>query len=225
MKSLIPSVVTGLVVAAVLLAVEHRPAELPMMAAPSGSWLLYAIAFVLVAPFLKEGATLFGKAWWSRAKGTVDAGRGLVAMVGQRFGSGATWKGFAVTLVVGIAIGMVFSGGVRLPSFTLPSLPNFPSIVAPTQPTAVTYVYEKDAGGIPSGVASGISKLNAQGILATTFEEDTTDGSGETPEQYKAAKEAATKAGLPALVVQAGNVATKVVKGPTTEQHVLEAAK
>jgi hypothetical protein len=91
--------------------------------------------------------------------------------------------------------------------------------------TAVTYVYEKDAGGVPSGVAGALNQLNRREptILATTFEEDTKDATGETPHQYKPALIAAQAAGLPALVVQAGDKVLKVVKAPKTDTEVLEA--
>lgn len=134
---------------------------------------------------------------------------------------GQWWSGFAVGACVAACVFLV-SGG--LPSFQWPNF-SWPAIVSPAEPASkVTYVYEKDDGGIPSGVAAAISKLNQQGIEATVFEEDTTDSTGDTPEQYKIAKEAAQKAGLPALVVQSGNTA-KAIKGVTTEQQVLEAAK
>ena len=70
-----------------------------------------------------------------------------------------------------------------------------------TKPTAAIYIYEKDQGGIPAAVSAALSKLNATGLRATTFEEDTVDGSGSVPEQYRVPLEAAQKAGLPALVV------------------------
>lgn len=97
-----------------------------------------------------------------------------------------------------------------------------------TKPVRATYVYEKDQGGVPSGVASALMKLNAQTppVLASEFEEDTVDGTGQVPDQYAKALEAARKAGLPALVVQdaAGNVVRTVPK-PTTEAQVMDAMK
>ena len=92
----------------------------------------------------------------------------------------------------------------------------------------VTYVYEKDNTIIPKPVAYALQKLNEDetaGILASEFEQNTTDGNGEIPDQYKIALETAKEAGLPALVVQSGDRVVKVVKNPTTEEHVTEAVK
>jgi hypothetical protein len=91
--------------------------------------------------------------------------------------------------------------------------------------TAVTYVYEKDSGGVPSAVGGALDKLNRREppIMATAFEEDTKDATGDTPLQYKAALIAAQAAGLPVLVVQAGDKVLKVVKAPKTDSEVLEA--
>jgi len=85
----------------------------------------------------------------------------------------------------------------------------------------VTYVYEKDQGGVPSAVMSGLNKLNERKILATTHERDTKDGDQQIPDQYKVAVEAAKK--LPSLVVQAGDKVLKVVESPNTEEDVTKA--
>lgn len=107
------------------------------------------------------------------------------------------------------------SGGIKLPSIVAPA----------AKVTAVVYVYEKDEGSVPPAVLAALDRLNRQGVVATAFEEDTVDGSGETPEQYKIALADARKAGLPALVVLAGDRFVRVVKSPKTEEEVLEAAK
>jgi hypothetical protein len=91
--------------------------------------------------------------------------------------------------------------------------------------TAVVYVYEKDQGSVPPPVLSALDKLNRQGITATSFEDDSTDGTGDVPDQYKAALPAAREAGLPSLVVSAGERVLRTVKGPTTEEQVIESAK
>jgi hypothetical protein len=93
-----------------------------------------------------------------------------------------------------------------------------------TTATAATYIYEKDNTAIPVGVSTGLNRLNREkNIRATLFEEDTVDGDGDVPDQYKVPLDAATKAGLPALVVTAGDTVLKVVKDPRTEQQVFEA--
>lgn len=103
------------------------------------------------------------------------------------------------------------------PAFSLPALT--------TKATAAVYVYEKDQGGIPTAVLAGMNRVNREkGILATAFEEDSTDGS-ETPEQYKLPLAEAQKAGLPAFVVMAGDKAKKVVKAPKTADEIWEAVQ
>lgn len=90
---------------------------------------------------------------------------------------------------------------------------------------AVTYVYEKDQGEPSSGVMAGLNRINREKKLkATIFEEDTLDGSGQVPDQYKTALDAARAAGLPALVVTAGEKVVNVVKNPTTAEQVWGAA-
>lgn len=90
--------------------------------------------------------------------------------------------------------------------------------------TAVTYVYEKDTNAVPVGVLAGLNRLNREKkITASVFEEDTRDGSGEVPDQFKAALTAATSAGIPALIVTGGDAVLKVVKAPTTEEQTVGA--
>jgi hypothetical protein len=93
--------------------------------------------------------------------------------------------------------------------------------------TRATYIYEKDNNTIPRAVVKALQQLNADGsgIVATEFEQNTTDGNGEVPDQYKIALEAAKKAGLPCLIVQAGDTVKKTVKDPKTTAEVLEACK
>jgi hypothetical protein len=89
------------------------------------------------------------------------------------------------------------------------------------KPTSATYVYEKDQGGVPSAVMSGINKLNVERkIIANPFERDTKNGNQQIPAQYKIAVEAAKE--LPSLVVQAGDRVLKIVKSPKTEDDVLK---
>jgi hypothetical protein len=92
--------------------------------------------------------------------------------------------------------------------------------------TMVTYVYEKDQTSVPRPVSLALQQLNAGGsIVATEFEEDTVDGTGDIPDQYKIALAEARQSGLPALVVQAGNSVVRVIKDPKTAESVLEASK
>lgn len=99
-----------------------------------------------------------------------------------------------------------------------------PPVTPVTKVTMATYCYEKDDTVVPRGVKTGLMKLNQEGILATLFEEDTTNPDGEIPEQYRIAAAAAKEAGLPCLVIQADDTVVRVIKNPGTEQHVLQAA-
>jgi hypothetical protein len=97
-----------------------------------------------------------------------------------------------------------------------------------SEPTQVVYVYSKDAGPVPRPVAGALMDINANeklGIEATEFEHDTTDGDGDVPEQYRAAKRAAEAAGLPAVVVLAGGRVIATVKAPSTHSQIMELIK
>ena len=90
--------------------------------------------------------------------------------------------------------------------------------------TAAVYVYEKDDGGVPAYVTVAVNKLNRdRKIVATLLEDDTTDGDGDIPDQYRAALDAARKAGLPAVVALAGRTVIRVTPRPASEAAVMEA--
>lgn len=98
-------------------------------------------------------------------------------------------------------------------------------IVVPA-PTAAVYVYEKDDGPIPPGVLSGIDRLNRErNIVASSFEDDSRDGTGNVPEQYRPALAAAKSASIPSLVVMSGTAAVRIVPRPTTEEQVMGAVR
>ena len=113
-----------------------------------------------------------------------------------------------------------------------------PDIVEPNKPTPtpttpaidkidrVTVVYEKDEAVITPPVAKALSLLNRQGIIATEFEVDTVDGDNETPEQYREAKKAAEREGLPSAVFQSGAKVVSTIKilPATTTEQIMEAA-
>lgn len=104
--------------------------------------------------------------------------------------------------------------------------PDVSPILQPSEKaTAATYFYEKDQTAIPAAVMSGINKLNLAGIVATTCEANPDDGTGDVPDQYKIPLAAAREAGLPALVVMAGDKVLRVVKNPATLEQVVEAAQ
>jgi hypothetical protein len=137
------------------------------------------------------------------------------------------WTWAVILLSVGIFVG---AGGRGLVSFDWREWVKLPDVVAPVEPVApakptkVTYVHEKDQGGVPSGVRVALDKLNRQGVLATEFEDDTTNAAQQVPAQYRIAKAEADKAGTPVLVVQAGDVVLRVAK-VKTEAETLEAAR
>lgn len=98
--------------------------------------------------------------------------------------------------------------------------------VMPSEATAATYVYDYPDMPVPIGVSTAIDRINRETeIRATLFEEDTLDGDGDVPDQYKVALEAANKMGLPAFVVQAGDTVINVVKDPKTQGEVMEAVR
>ena len=107
-----------------------------------------------------------------------------------------------------------------------PDTPVLPVVDPTTKPTSAVYVYEKDQNAVPSAVMSGLNRLNREKkIIATVFEDDSTNGKSGVPEQYKAAYEAAKKEGLPVLVITAGDKVLKTIKAPKTEAEVFEAVK
>lgn len=121
---------------------------------------------------------------------------------------------------------LVVSGALLLAGASLPHIPiHLPApitIPTTTKATSAVYVYEKDAGPIPNAVSAGIDKLNREKkIPVTLFEQDTKDGTGETPEQYKAALAAAKNETLPAFVVLSGSNVLKVVKAPKTAEELV----
>jgi hypothetical protein len=99
------------------------------------------------------------------------------------------------------------------------------SIVAtPELPTAAVYVYEKDVTAVPTGVVVGLNRLNRdRGMVANLYEADTTDGTGDVPDQYRSALAAATASGLPALVVLSGTTVLSVTPAPDDAEAIVRA--
>jgi hypothetical protein len=100
--------------------------------------------------------------------------------------------------------------------------PEPPVVVVPevVQPDQVVYVYEQRSGSVPSAIAAGLDKLNRAGIDASPFEDDSTDGGGDVPEQYAAALDAARLAGLPALVVLGKGDVLTIANGGTEAETI-----
>lgn len=99
-----------------------------------------------------------------------------------------------------------------------------PPPVEPVKVTAGVYTFDDKKHSVPPPVSAAMDKLNRDGIVATLDEVDTTDGTGDVPDQYKVSRPAAVAAGLPSWVLLAGNKVFKVVKDPRTEEDILNTA-
>lgn len=127
----------------------------------------------------------------------------------------------------GLTFHRITVGGSAVPSPdpTKPA-PSDPISPNPNNPKVdrVTWVWEKDSGPVPRYVATALQRINAErsGVVASDFEDDTTDGNGEVPDQFKAALAASKTAGVPVLVLQAGSVVVRAWK-PSTEAEIMEA--
>jgi hypothetical protein len=187
---------------------------------------LYGVLTASWFPYVMGGGAALLLAWQQRERIVSAAKRAFDLVRGQRSKVGFTFNPLYLLVILGI--GSLLLQHDWQPG---PDPPPGPApVVTPDTPapapvvTAVAYVYEKDQTAPPVGVQTGLNRLNREKkIVATLFEEDTVDGNGETPDQYKAALAAAREAGLPSLVVSNGSVVLKVVKAPTTEEHVLGA--
>ena len=129
----------------------------------------------------------------------------------------------------GLTFHRIVVGGSAVPPAdpTLPPEdPNHPP--NPSKIDRVTWVWEKDNGPVPRHVAAALQRINADrsaGVFASDFEDDTVDGDGQVPDQYKAALEASKTAGVPVLVFQSGSTVVKTMKDPKTEAEIMEALK
>ena len=101
--------------------------------------------------------------------------------------------------------------------------PDTPPVAPTTKPTAAYYIFEKDDGAVPPAVQTGLDRLlREKKIDARSIEQHVTDGTDRTPDAFKAPIAAAKQAGLPALVVMAGDEILSVTKSPTTEEAILK---
>lgn len=106
--------------------------------------------------------------------------------------------------------------------FPMPAIPGLPTT---QKADRATYVYEKDDGIVPRPVSFALKELNKQGIIATSFEIDSTTGRNTIPTQDAIAVKSARDTGLPCLIVQSGDTVLKIVRAPTTEEQVMEAVR
>lgn len=125
----------------------------------------------------------------------------------------------AVSLAVAVAVVAIQAKGCVLPDLVPDLTPG---------PTAATVVYDKDQAPIPSAVKAAIDEINrTTDIVATFFEANTRDGSGQVPDQYRVPAAAAEGSGVPALVVTSGDTVLKVrpIVRETTKAEVMEAVQ
>jgi hypothetical protein len=102
--------------------------------------------------------------------------------------------------------------------------------IAPTpidQPTTetitrLTYVYEIRDGGVPPALLAALSaaELSRDSVRVSVFEEDSTDGAGQVPEQFQRAKAAADEYGKPCLVAESAARVVRVRRNPTGPEDV-----
>lgn len=118
-----------------------------------------------------------------------------------------------------LAAGLLLLAG-PLPAITWP----WATRVVAGPATAAVYVYEKNATAVPPGVTAGLNRLNRErGILATLVEADATDGTGDVPDQYRPAMQAAKARGLPAMVVLSGSTVLSIVPAPADAEAIMRA--
>ena len=215
--------------------------EGPSVAAPGQE--LRLIVTGLTTPPLSEGIGKLQE-WSSRVSLLVDAPEGseAIADTDLSLGLGAQSVRFRVFFTPsrgGVYVLIVHDANADViackritvgPVEVVPPAPNprNPSPANPTtRATAATFVYEKSQHQLPTPILAALSRLNTEragsGFVGSSFEQNTTNDRGEVPKQYRVALEAARREGLPALVVQAGDTVTRVVRNPTTAEQVMEA--
>jgi hypothetical protein len=195
------------------------------------AWLTATKALVGSPGFLWLSVAAFGVALVLRQRGNIVFGvkyaKAVAVSLWERVPTPKAPSLSPTLLLAGVVLlSLVANRGCTLPDINWPSLPSIPVIVPSEPATAATYVYEKDDTAISAEVAAGLNRLNREKkVIATVFEDDTRDGSGEVPDQYKVPLASAQGAGLPALVVTSGDKVLKVVKDPKTEAEVMEAVQ
>jgi hypothetical protein len=89
---------------------------------------------------------------------------------------------------------------------------------SPVLTTAAIYVYEKDHGPVPAALGQALHKLNQEHAIHALAVDQDVGGTGQT----RVAIDAARAAGLPALVLLNNGIVTKIIRNPSTEEHVYE---
>tara|TARA_R110000824_G_scaffold44144_4_gene128602 strand:+ start:263 stop:628 length:366 start_codon:yes stop_codon:yes gene_type:complete len=102
------------------------------------------------------------------------------------------------------------------------------NIEAPTviqKPDTVAVVYESSDIIPEPYVTGGLGSLQADGLQTRIFDKDIVTGTGQVPKALKDAIEAASRNGLPALVVLSNGKVIKVQDLPKTASEIIEAVK
>ena len=94
-----------------------------------------------------------------------------------------------------------------------------------TKPDTVAVIYESSDVIPEPYVTGGLGVLQAEGFQTRIFDKDIITGTGETPKPLKEAIEAATKNGLPAIVILSSGRVVKVLDLPQTKSEIIEAVK
>lgn len=100
-----------------------------------------------------------------------------------------------------------------------------PPVVPVETISKITYVYEKDEGGVPSAILAALSEVESShaSVTVSVFEDDTVDGTGQVPVQFQRAKEASDKYGRPCLVAESVERVVRVRLKPKGREDVLYA--
>ena len=98
-----------------------------------------------------------------------------------------------------------------------------PTFVAKADTVAVVY---ESSDIIPEPyVTGGLGVLQADGLQTRIFDKDVVTGTGQIPKPLKDAIDAASRNGLPALVVLSNGKVIKVQDLPKTASEIIEAVK
>lgn len=173
-----------------------------------GALILVGVAFSGTMGILPDGMKVLPSDPWAAARmaGGACAVAYALFLIGRRIHwTLPSWTQEAVILAAGVYL----LTGAPLPKIGV----KLPAVIS--KPTAAVYVYEKDATQIHPSILAALDRINRErNIPATLFEVDTTDGTGETPEQYKTAVAAAKNATLPAFVILSGTTVISAESAP-----------
>lgn len=108
-------------------------------------------------------------------------------------------------IVIAILIALLLANVVVIP---------IPGIVTTDKTTMAVVVYESSEQPIAPYAMAARDRIEAAGIEYRITDKDVETGDGQTPVELKPAIDAAKAAGLPSLVMQAGETVQRVVPFP-----------